>query len=158
MGHPSARPLREDTLRVFLTLPVFPHSPMMTICPDGLAMKGLVDTGADIAIITETEALGFPHWKSLDPAPPSVKWEDRRTPYCGPPGTLEGHRWQPRFLFSRVADVPCNLWGWENIRGYGRSPDQRLPPLMISWPMTYRVSQGTPPSLRHTDPETHPQF
>lgn len=37
--------LKGDTPRVFWTLPIFPHPPMMTIHLDGLAVKGLVDTG-----------------------------------------------------------------------------------------------------------------
>ena len=36
---------------------------MMTIHLDGLPIKGQVDLGADVSIITENDALRFPHWK-----------------------------------------------------------------------------------------------
>ena len=42
-------------------LPIFLHSPMMIAHLNGLAVKGLVDTGVDVTVITETEALEFPH-------------------------------------------------------------------------------------------------
>ena len=42
---------------------MFPHSPMMPVYLDGIPVKGLVGMGVDITIITENEALMFPHWK-----------------------------------------------------------------------------------------------
>lgn len=41
----------------------------MTIFLDGQQVQGLVDTEADDTILTEIEALRFPHWK-FKPGPP----------------------------------------------------------------------------------------
>lgn len=48
--------------KVSWTLPVFLHSPMMTIYLDRQPIKGLMDKEENVTILTETEAL-FPHWK-----------------------------------------------------------------------------------------------
>ena len=42
---------------------MFLHSPMMIVYLDGVPVKGLVDTVVDVTIVTENEALIFPHWK-----------------------------------------------------------------------------------------------
>lgn len=42
---------------------MLPSLPMMTIFLDGQPVNGLVDTGADATILTETQVLCFPHWE-----------------------------------------------------------------------------------------------
>lgn len=49
--------------KIFWVLPIFPHSPLMTVFLDGQAVKRLVDTGVDATVLTKTVVLHFQHWK-----------------------------------------------------------------------------------------------
>ena len=79
---------------------------MLTAYLDGQAVRGLVDTGADATILTEREALCFPHWKfrpgvggqqdsKLITHP--VHWRD-----------LDGKKGA---ILPIISTVPRNLWG-----------------------------------------------
>lgn len=72
----------------------------MTVHLDGIPVKGLVDTGADVIIITENEALTFPHWKfKSSPAIMGVRGQQTtRMMLCSV--CSEEFRWQPGFVHS----------------------------------------------------------
>lgn len=93
---------------------------------DGLPVKGLVDMGADVIILTETEALWFTYWKFL-PSPSingvgsqqdtqatvwPVYWKD-----------LDGN--QGSFP-PKVANVPCNLSGRDILEDIGVVDDHEF--------------------------------
>lgn len=87
---------------------------MMIVHLNGLAVKGLVDTGVDVTVITETEALGFPHWK-FRPAPSNSREEGQKntcTTVC--PLHWKDIDGNQGSLFPVMAHVPHNLW-WQDI-------------------------------------------
>lgn len=93
--------------RFFWTLPVFPHFFMMTVCLDGIPVKGFSGDQDGFTTITENEALRFPHWK-FKPGPAiSGTGGQQSTKATQRPVT-----WRDTRSFSPIiANVPRTLWG-----------------------------------------------
>ncbi|XP_029414315.1 uncharacterized protein LOC115068366 [Nannospalax galili] len=98
---------------------VFPHSPMKTVYLDGLPVKGLADTGADVTTLMETEALRFPHWK-FKPGPSATRVGGQQATRA----TAQPVHWKDldgnQGSFSPiVANASRNLWGRDILKDMG---------------------------------------
>lgn len=91
----------------------------MTVNLDGIPVKGLVDTGANVIIITENEALTFPHWKfKSSPAIMGVRGQ-QTTRMMLRSVCSEEFRWQPGFVHSCYHWHPSHTLGQRHIRRHG---------------------------------------
>lgn len=105
--------------KIFWTLPIFPHSPMMIIFLDGQSVKGLVDMGADATILTEAEALCFPQWKFKPGLSISGHGNQQDSKIITHPVHWKDLCGNREAIHPIISTVPRNLWGRDILEDLG---------------------------------------